>query len=162
MIENALEMLRQQAHLSQGGDKEAKSASASASSSATSAAAENGEANSSPTVSADAAAAASSSSSSKEHTWTGVTTTNSAKSHVLEAIKALIAKQPVPGPRASMRLRITRSAGVLKQAVKAPAAEKGNGKKGAKGRRGDDDDECDDGRDKKAPGTVKDKILSDV
>lgn len=164
MIEKALEMLSQQAHLSQGGDKEAKSASASGS--ATPAAAENGEANSSTSVSA-AAAAASSSSSSKEHTWTGVTTTKSAKSQALEAIKALIAKQPVPVARARMRLRITCSTSVLKQAVKAPAAEKGKaekgkGKKGAKGGRGDDDDGGDEEGDKKAPGTVKDKILSYV
>lgn len=170
MIEKALEMLSQQAHLSQGSDKEAKSASASASGSATPAAAENGEANSSPTVSAAAAAAAaaaSSSSSSKEHIWTGVTTTKSAKSQALEAIKALIAKQPVPVARARMRLRITCSTSVLKQAVKAPAAdkgkaEKGKGKKGAKGARGDDDEEGDEDGDKKAPGTVKDKILSYV
>lgn len=168
MIEKALDMLSQQAHLGLG-DKEAKSASASASGSATPAVAENGEAKSSPTVSAAAAAAAAAaaSSSSKEHIWTGVTTTKSAKSQALEAIKALIAKQPVPVARARMRLRITCSTSVLKQAVKAPAAEKGKaekgkGKKGAKGGRGDDDDEGDEDGDKKAPGTVKDKILSYV
>ncbi|KAI7775264.1 hypothetical protein LA080_007108 [Diaporthe eres] len=163
MIEKALDMLSQQAH--QGpGDKDSKSASASASGSATPAAAENGDAKSKPTVSAAAAAAAAaaaSSSSSKEYIWTGVTTTKSAKSQALEAIKALIAKQPVPVARARMRLRITCSTGVLKQAVKAPApaAEKGKAKKGAKGGRGDDDEE--EGE-KKAPGTVKDKILGFV
>ncbi|KAG8166251.1 hypothetical protein KVR01_004803 [Diaporthe batatas] len=170
MIEKALDMLSQQAHQTQGGhgaaDKDSKSASASASGSATPAAAENG---SKPTVSAAAAAAAaqaaqaassSSSSSSKEHVWTGVTTTKSAKSQALEAIKALIAKQPIPVARARMRLRITCSTGVLKQAVKAPAAEKGGkDKKGGKGGAADDDDE--EGE-KKAPGTVKDKILSYV
>lgn len=161
MIEKALDMLSQQAHQNQGhgGDKDSKSASASASGSATPAAAENGA---KPTVSAAAAAAAaaqaaSSSSSSKEHVWTGVTTTKSAKSQALEAIKALIAKQPIPVARARMRLRITCSTGVLKQAVKAPAADKGKDKKGAKGG-GDDDEEGE----KKAPGTVKDKILGYV
>lgn len=160
MIEKALDMLSQQAHQGQG-DKDSKSASASASGSATPAAAENGEAKSKPSVSAAAAAAAAaaSSSSSKEHVWTGVTTTKSAKSQALEAIKALIAKQPVPVARARMRLRITCSTGVLKQAVKAPAAEKGKDKKGAKGGRGDDDE---DEGEKKAPGTVKDKILGFV
>lgn len=161
MIEKALDMLSQQAHQGQG-DKDSKSASASASGSATPAAAENGEAKSKPSVSAAAAAAAAaaaSSSSSKDHVWTGVTTTKSAKSQALEAIKALIAKQPVPVARARMRLRITCSTGVLKQAVKAPAAEKGKDKKGAKGGRGDDDE---DEGEKKAPGTVKDKILGFV
>lgn len=165
MIEKALDMLSQQAHQNQGGDKEAKSTSASASGSATpAAAAENGEAKSKPVVSAAAAAAAAaaSSSSSKDHVWTGVTTTKSAKSQALEAIKALIARQPIPVARARMRLRITCSTGVLKQAVKAPAAEKGgkDGKKGAKGgARGDDEE---DEGEKKAPGTVKDKILGYV
>lgn len=160
MIEKALDMLSQQAHQGQG-DKDSKSASASASGTATPAAAENGDAKSKPTVSAAAAAAAAaaSSSSSKEHIWTGVTTTKSAKSQALEAIKALIAKQPVPVARARMRLRITCSTGVLKQAVKAPAAEKGKDKKGAKGGRGDDEE---DEGEKKAPGTVKDKILGFV
>lgn len=160
MIEKALDMLSQQAHQGHG-DKDSKSASASASGSATPAAAENGDAKSKPTVSAAAAAAAAaaSSSSSKEHIWTGVTTTKSAKSQALEAIKALIAKQPVPVARARMRLRITCSTGVLKQAVKAPAAEKGKDKKGAKGGRGEDDE---DEGEKKAPGTVKDKILGYV
>ncbi|POS71491.1 shwachman-Bodian-Diamond syndrome protein [Diaporthe helianthi] len=167
MIEKALDMLSQQAHQNQGGhagsgnDKDSKSASASASGSVTPAAAEDG---SKPAVSAAAAAAAaaqvaSSSSSSKEYIWTGVTTTKSAKSQALEAIKALIAKQPIPVARARMRLRITCSTGVLKQAVKAPAAEKGGkDKKGGKVA-GRDDEE--DGE-KKAPGTVKDKILGYV
>lgn len=167
MIEKALDMLSQQAHQNQGGDKEARSTSASASGSATPAAAagENGEAKSKPVVSAAAAAAAAaaSSSSSKDHVWTGVTTTKSAKSQALEAIKALIARQPIPVARARMRLRITCSTGVLKQAVKAPAADKGakDGKKGAKGGAAQGDDEEDEGE-KKAPGTVKDKILGYV
>lgn len=162
MIEKALDMLSQQAHQNQGGDKDAKSTSASASGSATPSAAtgENGESKSKPTVSAAAAAAAAASSSSKDHVWTGVTTTKSAKSQALEAIKALIARQPIPVARARMRLRITCSTSVLKQAVKAPVAEKGGkDKKGAKGGRGDDEE---DEGEKKAPGTIKDKILGYV
>jgi ribosome maturation protein SDO1 len=81
---------------------------------------------------------------SKEHIWTGVVTTKSAKSQALEAMKALIAHQPIPVARARMRLRINCSTNVLKQAVKAPAAAKGT----------DGDGE------QKASGTVKDKILS--
>ncbi|KAI1429264.1 ribosome maturation protein [Xylaria sp. FL1777] len=82
----------------------------------------------------------------REHNWTGVVTTKSAKSQALEAMKALITYQPIPVARARMRLRITCSTNVLKQAVKAPAAAKS----------GDANEEH------KAPGTVKDKILSYV
>ncbi|KAI0010329.1 SBDS protein C-terminal domain-containing protein [Xylariaceae sp. FL0662B] len=86
----------------------------------------------------------------KEHTWTGVVTTKSAKSQALEAMKALIAHQPIPVTRARMRLRITCSTHVLKQAVKAPAP--------AKGAAADTEGE----QQQKAHGTVKDKILSYV
>jgi ribosome maturation protein SDO1 len=56
--------------------------------------------------------------------WTGVVTTRSAKSQALDAMKALIAHQPIPVARARMRLRITCPTGVLKQNVKsAPKAE---------------------------------------
>ncbi|EOD44947.1 Ribosome maturation protein SBDS [Neofusicoccum parvum] len=75
--------------------------------------------------------------------WTGVATNKSAKSQALEAMKALIAYQPIPVARARMRLRITCPTNVLKQAVKsAPKAG-------------------DDGEDK-ATGTVKDRILGYV
>lgn len=70
--------------------------------------------------------------------WTGVTTTRSAKSQALEAMKALIAHQPIPVARARMRLRITCPNGILKQSVKAAQGEEA------------------------ATGTVKDKILSFV
>ncbi|KAF2087075.1 Shwachman-Bodian-diamond syndrome protein [Saccharata proteae CBS 121410] len=80
-------------------------------------------------------------------TWTGVVTTRSAKSQALDAMKALIAHQPIPCARARMRLRITCPTNILKQAVKAAPKEKGAG--------GDDDDE-------KAKGTVKDRILGYV
>jgi len=75
--------------------------------------------------------------------WTGVTTTKSAKEQALIAMKALIAYQPIPVARARMRLRITCPTGILKQSVKV--APKG----------GDDDGE-------KAKGTVKDQILGFV
>ncbi|KAK8178029.1 SBDS protein C-terminal domain-containing protein [Phyllosticta citrichinensis] len=108
--------------------------------------------------------------------WSGVTTNKSAKSQALEAMKALIAHQPIPVARARMRLRITCPTNILKQAVKsapapAPSAapsNKGSGarggnnnKKGASRNNDDDDDDDDaDGEEQKAPGTVKDRILS--
>ncbi|CAK3800893.1 shwachman-Bodian-Diamond syndrome [Lecanosticta acicola] len=56
--------------------------------------------------------------------WTGVTTTRSAKSQALEAMKALIAHQPIPVARARMRLRITCPTSITKQTVKsAPKSE---------------------------------------
>ncbi len=80
--------------------------------------------------------------------WTGVVTTRSSKSQALDAMKALIAHQPIPVARARMRLRITCPTSILKQAVKTAAKPKGIA---------DDGDE--DG-DEKAKGTVKDRILS--
>ncbi|EON62234.1 hypothetical protein W97_01455 [Coniosporium apollinis CBS 100218] len=77
--------------------------------------------------------------------WTGVVTNKSAKSQALDAMKALIAHQPIPVSRARMRLRITCPTGVLKQAVKA--APKSSA--------------AEDGEDQ-AKGTVKDRILSYV
>ncbi|KAF2139517.1 uncharacterized protein K452DRAFT_327988 [Aplosporella prunicola CBS 121167] len=77
--------------------------------------------------------------------WSGVATNKSAKSQALEAMKALIAHQPIPLARARMRLRITCPTSVLKQAVKAP-----------KDKAADEDEE------KKTPGTVKDRIISYV
>ncbi|KFA74983.1 hypothetical protein S40288_02204 [Stachybotrys chartarum IBT 40288] len=120
MIEKALDMLSSQAHNT---DK-----SASASATGTPATGDDGEAKP----------------RNKDHTWTGVVTTKSAKSQALEAMKALIANQPIPVARARMRLRITCTTAVLKQAVKAKAASK------------DEDGE------QKAPGTVKDVILGYV
>ncbi|KAE8448196.1 hypothetical protein EG329_009800 [Mollisiaceae sp. DMI_Dod_QoI] len=76
---------------------------------------------------------------SKEHVWTGVVATKSAKSQALEAMKALIAYQPIPVARARMRLRITCPTNVLKQSAKSAG-------------------ETEDGEEKK--GTVKDRILS--
>lgn len=83
-------------------------------------------------------------------TWTGVVTTKSAKSQALEAMKALIAWQPIPISRARMRLRITCPTGILKQATKsAPKKEI------------QEDVEA-DGEPEKVAGTVKDRILSYV
>lgn len=76
-------------------------------------------------------------------TWTGVVTTKSAKSQALDAMKALIAWQPIPVARARMRLQITCPTGMLKQGVKGQ-------KKEAKS-----DDQAEE-----KPVTVKDKILS--
>ncbi|KXH59929.1 hypothetical protein CSAL01_02514 [Colletotrichum salicis] len=87
--------------------------------------------------------------------WTGVTTTKSAKSQALEAMKALIAAQPIPVQRARMRLRVTCATSVLKQAVKEKPAAAGGGNKKAGG--DDDGDEP-----KQKPGTVKDRILGFV
>lgn len=74
--------------------------------------------------------------------WTGVVTTRSAKSQALDAMKALIAHQPIPVARARMRLRITCPTSVLKQAVKS-APKPGDDAEG----------------EEKAKGTVKDRIL---
>jgi ribosome maturation protein SDO1 len=123
MIEKALDMLSSQAHTT---DKP----SAPASGTGTPATGDDGEAK--PRA--------------KEHMWTGVVTTKSAKSQALEAMKALIAHQPIPVARARMKLRVTCSTNVLKQAVKGPAAKAGK----------------DDEGEQKAPGTVKDRILSYV
>ncbi|GAB1742477.1 hypothetical protein NU219Hw_g8022t1 [Hortaea werneckii] len=73
--------------------------------------------------------------------WTGVTTNKSSKSQALEAMKALIAHQPIPVAKARMRLRITCPTSVLKQTVKL--APKTDGEEAEKG-------------------SVKDKILSYV
>lgn len=81
-------------------------------------------------------------------TWTGVVTTKSAKSQALEAMKALIAWQPIPVSRARMRLRITCPTGILKQATKS--------------RKDIAEDAEADGEGEKVAGTVKDRILSYV
>ncbi|KAL6804693.1 SBDS protein C-terminal domain-containing protein [Trichoderma sp. SZMC 28013] len=121
MIEKALDMLSSQAH---SGEKTTDSGTA------TPTTAEAGEAKP----------------KTREHTWTGVVTTKSAKSQALDAMKALIAYQPIPVARARMKLRVSCSTNVLKQAVKAP--------KGAAAK--EEDGEA------KAAGTVKDRILSYV
>ncbi|GAO13869.1 uncharacterized protein UV8b_03898 [Ustilaginoidea virens] len=121
MIEKALDMLSSQAH-STSGDKSGAGT---------------------PATGDDAEAKP----RAREHSWTGVVTSKSAKSQALEAMKALIAYQPIPVARARMRLRVSCPTSVLKQAVKGAAS------KGA----AEDED-----REQKAAGTVKDKILGYV
>ncbi|KAK3939929.1 hypothetical protein QBC46DRAFT_386635 [Diplogelasinospora grovesii] len=105
---------------------------------------------SSPTTSSTTTAEADA--KKKEHVWTGVVTTKSAKSQALEAMKALIAHQPIPVARARMRLKITCPTPILKQAVKAPKQQQA-----AKDHDGEDGEAAEH---HKAPGTVKEKILS--
>lgn len=81
----------------------------------------------------------------KKYSWTGVVATKSSKSQALDAMKALIAHQPIPVARARMRLRITCSTNVLKQAAKGAAPKSV--------------DDTTDGEEK-TKGTVKDRILS--
>ncbi|KAK7611378.1 Shwachman-Bodian-diamond syndrome protein [Phyllosticta citricarpa] len=116
---------------------------------------------STPTTSSTAAANGADAPRKDLPRWTGVTTTKSAKSQALEAMKALIAHQPIPVARARMRLRITCPTNILKQSVKsapAPAASAAPSKN-AKNKKKDDDEDA-DGDDQKAPGTVKDRILA--
>lgn len=127
MIEKALDMLSSAAHTER--EEKAKTgggASAAGSGTGTPAAGEEGEGKPRPV---------------KEHTWTGVVTTKSAKSQALEAMKALIAKQPIPVQRARMKLRVSCPTSVLKQSAKAPKEDDGEGGQKAQ------------------PGTVKDRIL---
>lgn len=118
----------------------------------------------------------------KKPLWTGVTPNKSAKSQALEAMKALIAWQPIPVMRARMRLRVTCPVVLLKQSVKTGAAPGGpskeeapsggkSNKKGGKGGKGSKKSKRQDSEDEagasdaeppapKAPGNVKDKIMS--
>ena len=130
MIEKALDMLSSQAHGTSSTDKAAPG-----SGTATPTTGDDGEAK--PPV--------------KEHNWKGVATTKSAKSQALEAMKALISHQPIPVARARMRLRVSCTTNVLKQAVKSAAPAKGAGARG----------DNDEGEQQKgaAAGTVKDRIL---
>ncbi|KAI9829942.1 MAG: hypothetical protein M1819_005914 [Sarea resinae] len=79
-------------------------------------------------------------------TWTGVVATRSAKSQALDAMKALIAHQPIPVARARMRLRITCPTNILKQAAKQVHHEHPKGDAAAEGA-------------ETTKGTVKDRIL---
>lgn len=73
--------------------------------------------------------------------WTGVVTSKSVKQQALDAIRALIAWQPIPVMRARMRLRITCPTSIAKQAARSKAAS-------------EDTDDPNDGK-----GTIKDRIL---
>ena len=112
--------------------------------------------------------------------WTGVSSNRSAKSQALDAMKALIAWQPIPVMRARMRLRVTCPVSLLKQPVKAAPsatsgkekdASSGSSKSNKKGNKGNkksanrDDSDAEAGTSDaeatpKAAGTVKDKIMS--
>ncbi|KAF2466236.1 upf0023 family protein [Lindgomyces ingoldianus] len=81
--------------------------------------------------------------------WTGVVTTKSAKSQALDAMKALIAHQPIPVARARMRLRVTCPTSILKQAVKSAPKPHSSG-------------DAEDGDNKPLHGTVKDTIVGFV
>lgn len=112
----------------------------------------------------------------KKPLWKGVSANKSAKSQALEAMKALIAWQPIPVMRARMRLRVTCPVSLLKQSVKAAgggggkeepkSSSKGNNKKGQKGKGKKHQESEDEGEAEneqaapKAPSNVKDKILS--
>ena len=115
MIEKALaelSTLGAQAHQSHG-ERPAASSTATPSGETTTA-------DGSPT----AAAAADSKAKAKDlPTWTGVVATRSAKSQALDAMKALIAHQPIPVARARMRLRVTCPTSLLKLSTKpAPSS----------------------------------------
>ncbi|KAK4919370.1 hypothetical protein LTR66_016798 [Elasticomyces elasticus] len=73
--------------------------------------------------------------------WTGVVTTKSVKIQALDAMRALIAWQPIPVMRARMRLRVTCPTSISKQAARSKVT---------------DDDDYPTG------GTIKDRILSFV
>lgn len=76
--------------------------------------------------------------------WTGVVATKSVKMQALEAIRALIAWQPIPVMRARMRLRVTCPTTIAKQAARGKASS------------GDNADP------NEGKGTIKDRILSYV
>jgi ribosome maturation protein SDO1 len=139
MIDKALDMLSSQAHTqNQEGHGKPPAAQATGDTVATpppAAAADGGDEEAKPQPPPQ----------KKEHMWTGVVTTKSAKSQALDAMKALIAHQPIPVTRARMKLRITCSTNVLKQAVKGTKPAEGAEEEKQKG-----------------PGTVKDRILSYV
>lgn len=96
LIEKALEMLSSQGSQAQGQEKGSENS--------TPATGEDGEGKPMPRA--------------REHAWTGVVATKSAKSQALEAMKALITHQPIPVERARMRLRVTLPVKILKQVVK--------------------------------------------
>lgn len=68
----------------------------------------------------------------REHIWTGVVATKSAKSQALDAMKALIAHQPISVARAKMKLRITCPASIAKQTSKFNSQTTGEGEQKSK------------------------------
>ncbi len=149
MIEKALDMLSAQAHQQQEKMKEKEKEKEKEKKEAEEAEGADKE----PVAAAAAASATAAPAATKVPVWTGVTATKSAKSQALDAMKALIAIQPIPVMRARMRLRVSCTTSVLKQAVKSTAPAGGSK---------DEDDGGEGGAHRKASGTVKDKILSYV
>ena len=98
------------------------------------------------------------------NSWTGVVTTRSAKSQALDAMKALIAHQPIPVARARMRLRVTCPMHLIKQTVKkVPLPSSKSGTTTSKDDQDNEDDEDDSGKQTKnsiTNVTVKDHILA--
>ena len=97
------------------------------------------------------------------NSWTGVVTTRSAKSQALDAMKALIAHQPIPVARARMRLRVTCPIHLIKQTVKKAPLPSKSGTAASKDDEDDEDDEDDSGKQTKntiTNVTVKDHILA--
>lgn len=127
MIEKALDMLTSKAHEDSNASAAAPAAATSTPASGSGTPAEEG---------------AQEQPAKPKPVWRGVVTTKSAKSQALEAMKALIAHQPIPVARARMRLRISCPTNILKQGVKSGGKPK------------------DSEGEHKAPGTVKDMILS--
>lgn len=141
MIEKALDMLSQQGsqgHGNQSGDSKSASGTATP---GTPSKTKNGVAQDSKAFTG-ASNQEPVAGSAKGPKWTGVVTTKSAKSQALDAMRALIAFQPIPVQRARMRIRVTCPSSSLKQAVKAKSQSS--------------DDSA------KASGTVKDRILSTI
>lgn len=137
MIEKALDILSQQGAQAHSAGKAAESKSGSGTATPGTPAVKNGDLEEHDSIKDKVKAAP---------VWTGVVTTKSAKSQALDAIKALVAYQPIPVQRARMKLRITCPTSVLKQAIKtAPKAST-----------------TDDGEQVKATGTVKDRILGAI
>ncbi|KAI9646099.1 hypothetical protein NHQ30_005539 [Ciborinia camelliae] len=136
MIEKALEMLSSQGSQAQGQEKEKEKEK------------NNSPGSETPPTTAEEGSAKPIS-RSREYAWTGVVSTKSAKSQALEAMKALIAHQPIPVARARMRLRVTLPTKILKQVVKTAGAKPVDAEEGEKS-------------EKKEKETIKDKILSYV
>ena len=130
MIEKALDILSQQGAQSHSKDSDSKSASGPATPAT-------------PSSKNDDLAKADGKERAKgSPTWTGVVTTKSAKSQALDAMKALIAHQPIPIKRARMRIRVSCPASALKQPAKSVLK---TGDQGAQA---------------KSTGTIKDCIIS--
>lgn len=124
-----------------------------------------------PARSASLSTPAEASTPARKPLWTGVTTSKSAKFQALDAIRALIAWQPIPVMRARMRLRVTCATTILKQAARSSATmaaesekekpSKGKGKGKGKGKKSAaEDSDVEDEKPAVAAGTVKDRILS--